>query len=105
MPDPDPPATAGDAPIPSQIRTRQLGRARPGTLAIHAAILAIKHSFIVDNRYWGAPLGALTVDGAIAQSLRGPVGTFSSGGLVTGYGKDYTYSDRLRFREQPYFID
>jgi hypothetical protein len=68
---------------------------------IEAAILALNHSFIVDNWDCGANLGDLTVDGAIAQYYRGPVGT--SGG--TGYLKNYLYNDRLRYREPPYFLD
>ncbi|MDP9135290.1 MAG: hypothetical protein M3N56_10760 [Actinomycetota bacterium] len=68
---------------------------------IHAAILALNHSFVVDNWFCGADLGNLTVEGAIAQRYRGPVGT--AGG--TGYLKDYHYNDRLKFREPPYFLD
>ncbi len=68
---------------------------------IDAAMLALNHSFIVDNWYCGDQLGNLTVRGAIAQRYRGPVGT--SGG--TGYIKDYNYNDRLRFREPPFFLD
>jgi Tfp pilus assembly protein PilX len=68
---------------------------------IDAAILALNHSFIVDNWYCGDDLGDLEVNGAIAQRFRGPVGT--SGG--TGYIKDYNYNDRLRYREPPYFLD
>ncbi len=73
----------------------------PTNVTIDAAILALQHSFIVDNWYCGASLGTLTVFGAIAQRFRGPVGT--SGG--TGYIKDYVYDDRLRHREPPHFID
>jgi hypothetical protein len=73
----------------------------PTNITIDAAILALQHSFIVDNWYCGAGLGTLKVTGAIAQRFRGPVGT--SGG--TGYIKDYIYDDRLRHREPPYFID
>jgi hypothetical protein len=68
---------------------------------IQAAILALNHSFIVDNWDCGARLGDLNVEGAIAQYYRGPVGT--SGG--TGYLKNYVYNDRLRYREPPYFLD
>jgi hypothetical protein len=70
-------------------------------LKIHAAILALTHSFLVDNWYCGASLGDLTVEGAIAQRFRGPVGTTSG----TGYYKDYKYNDRLRYREPPFFLD
>lgn len=72
---------------------------------IDAAILALSHSFLVDNYDEGSPLGTLTVTGVIAQRFRGPVGTFSNGSPVTGYAKNYTYDDRLRFRSPPYFLD
>ena len=45
------------------------------TVKIDAAILSLQHSFIVDNYQCGAKLGKLTVNGAIAQQFRGPVGT------------------------------
>jgi Tfp pilus assembly protein PilX len=79
----------------------------PGTLntvTLDTAILALAHSFIVDNYYCGAKLGNLTVNGAIAQKFRGPVGT-SGGSGGTGYVKAYTYDDRLRYREPPSFLD
>jgi hypothetical protein len=74
-------------------------------LRIQAAILALNHSFIVDNWSCGPPTGDLSVDGAIAQKFRGPVGTGSGGSIATGYRKDYEYNDRLRYREPPYFLD
>ena len=52
---------------------------------IDAAVLALNHSFMVNNYNQGSPLGALTVYGAIDQDWRGPVGTESSGTVVTGY--------------------
>jgi type IV pilus assembly PilX-like protein len=70
-------------------------------VTIEAAILALKHSFIVDNYSCGAGLGTLTVKGAIAQRFRGVVGTFTP----TGYLKSYNYDDRLRYRSPPFFID
>jgi Tfp pilus assembly protein PilX len=72
---------------------------------IDAAILAISHSFIVDHYDCGSPLGTLTVNGAISQRFRGPVGTFSGSSVVTGYSKNYNYDDRLRFLEPPHFLD
>jgi hypothetical protein len=77
----------------------------PGSIEIDAAILAIQHSFINDNWYCGNPLGTLTVNGAIAQQFRGPVGTHSGSSISSGYAKAYTYDDDLRYREPPYFID
>jgi Tfp pilus assembly protein PilX len=76
-------------------------------IKIQAAILTLQHSFIVDNYDQGAKLGTLTVDGAIAQKFRGPVGTGdpSTGAVVTGYAKDYNYDKRLRYRSPPFFLD
>jgi hypothetical protein len=74
-------------------------------LRIQAAILALRHSFIVDNWGCGEPAGNLIVDGAIAQKFRGPVGTVNGTAIATGYRKDYEYNDRLRYREPPYFLD
>ena len=75
------------------------------TLTIQAAILALAHSFIVDNYYCGSKLGNLNVTGAIAQKFRGPVGTSGGSGGGTGYTKNYVYDDRLSYREPPSFLD
>jgi hypothetical protein len=72
---------------------------------IDAAILSITHSFIVDHYDCGNPLGTLTVNGAISQKFRGPVGTFSGSSTVSGYSKNYNYDDRLRYLEPPHFLD
>ncbi|MEA2583877.1 MAG: hypothetical protein QOF33_1962 [Thermomicrobiales bacterium] len=77
----------------------------PGTIQIDAAILALNHSFLVDNYYCGNALGTLTVNGAIAQKFRGTVGQHSGGTVVHGYGKDYNYNSQLRFREPPFFVN
>ena len=75
-------------------------------ITIEAAILALNDSFIVDNWQCGSPLQVLTVNGAIAQKFRGPVGTFQSdGSRVTGYAKNYNYDDRFRYRSPPYFVE
>lgn len=71
---------------------------------IEAAILSLGHVFTVDNYQCGDPLGGLQVKGAIAQRYRGPVGTHSSGSVVTGFSKDYAYDDRLKYRSPPYFL-
>jgi hypothetical protein len=77
----------------------------PGGIQIDAAILALNHSFLVDNYYCGNALGTLKVVGAIAQKFRGTVGTHSGGVVQHGYGKDYSYNSQLRFREPPYFVN
>jgi Tfp pilus assembly protein PilX len=77
----------------------------PGNIQIDAAILALNHSFMVDNYYCGNALGTLSVNGAIAQKFRGTVGTHSGGSVQSGYGKAYSYNSQLRFREPPYFVN
>jgi hypothetical protein len=85
------------------------GDNEPGSLQdprIDAAILAIDHSFIVDNYNCGDDLGELEVNGAIAQKFRGAVGIVGSGGGAShGYTKDYNYDDRLRYLTPPFFLD
>ena len=63
-------------------------------------MLALGHSFIVQNDDEGDQLGTITVNGVIAQKWRGPVGT--SGG--TGYLKHCGYDSRLQYAS-PYVQD
>ncbi|MFN8112344.1 MAG: hypothetical protein U0R51_04005 [Solirubrobacterales bacterium] len=74
-------------------------------LRIDAAMLAIQHSFIVDHYNCGSALGTLTVNGAISQKFRGPVGTVSGTTTQSGYSKNYNYDDRLRYLAPPHFLD
>jgi type II secretory pathway pseudopilin PulG len=71
---------------------------------IQAAILTLKHSFMVDGWYCGVPLGTLTIDGVIAQKYRGPVGR-GGNSPTNGYIKNYIYDPRLQFRAPPHFLD
>lgn len=70
-------------------------------LKIEAALLALQHSFIVDNYRCGDRLGTLSVKGAIAQKYRGAVGTTGN----SGYVKNYEYDERLKTTEPPSFIE
>ncbi len=75
-------------------------------LTIDAAILALNHSFIVDNWNCGGSIGTLSVHGAIAQYFRGPVGQPNgTGGIANGYAKSYNYDDRLANILPPYLFD
>lgn len=60
-------------------------------------------SFGVENYSSGAPRGKLTVHGGIVQDYRGAVGTFnpSTGQMVSGYEKDYTYDTRFAVDPPP----
>jgi hypothetical protein len=73
-------------------------------LTIYAAILAVNHSFIVDNYDCGEPMGTLSVYGAIAQIFRGPVGTHNGEEVSSGYAKNYNYDDRLKVDSPPDFL-
>jgi hypothetical protein len=74
-------------------------------LTIDAEIMAVQHSFIVDNYSCGVPIGTLTINGAIAQYFRGAVGTSNAGTIATGYLKAYTYDNRLEYLLPPYLFD
>jgi len=69
-------------------------------LQIDAAILSLTHSFVVDNYYCGNGLGTLAVNGSIVQAYRGAVGRGNS-----GYIKNYTYDNRLKYRSPPHFLN
>jgi Tfp pilus assembly protein PilX len=81
------------------------GEQKIQNLQIDAAILSINHSFIVDHYDCGSLLGTLTVNGAISQKYRGPVGTSVNNVSKTGYTKNYNYDDRLKYLEPPHFIE
>ena len=87
-------------------RRRNIAADDLNSLRIDAAMLALNHSFIVDNYDCGSPItGNLTINGAIAQLFRGTVGTTSGGRSVTGYLKNYNYDDRLAVQQPPFFFD
>ena len=77
---------------------------RSSNLDIDAAILAIKHSFIVDNYNCGSPLGTLNVEGRDRAEVPRP-GRHRSSGSAPATLKNYVYDDRLRYLEPPSFID
>jgi len=73
-------------------------------VSVYAAILAVNHSFIVDNFDCGNPLETLSVYGAIAQIFRGTVGTHNGSEIASGYAKNYNYDDRLTVESPPDFL-
>lgn len=74
---------------------------------IYAAILALKHSLIVDNFDCGSPtLGHLNVYGAVAGLFsNGATGVFSGSSLIHGYGYNAKYDNRLQAEEPPHFLN
>jgi Tfp pilus assembly protein PilX len=76
----------------------------PGNIQIDSSLMALNHSFMVDNYFCGGPQGTLTVTGSIIQKYRGPVGQGGSS-ITNGYIKDYSYDDEFRYRQPPLFLD
>jgi Tfp pilus assembly protein PilX len=74
---------------------------------IYAAILAVKHSFIVDNFDCGAPsLGHLNLYGAVAGLFsNGMSGVINGTTLQSGYGYAANYDNRLQVEEPPHFLN
>jgi hypothetical protein len=74
---------------------------------IYAAMLAVKHSFIVDNFDCGKPeLGSLKIYGAIASLFtNGMTGVFSGTTALTGYPYNLEYDNRLEVAEPPHFLN
>ncbi len=72
---------------------------------VMAAIMALNTSWTVQNYNSGSPRGKLIVYGGIIQKKRGAVGTFNSstGAIVTGYEKAYSYDSRLMDNPPPAF--
>jgi hypothetical protein len=72
---------------------------------VDAVILALNHSFIVNNYDTGNSLGTLNMYGTIDENWRGPVGTSSGGSIQTGYAKNYQYDGRLIYLSPPYYLN
>jgi hypothetical protein len=72
---------------------------------LDAVILALNHSFLVNQWDRGSPLGNLNLNGTIDEAWRGPVGTFGGGGVNTGYAKSYQYDTRLTYLSPPYYLN
>jgi Tfp pilus assembly protein PilX len=75
---------------------------------IYAAVLALKHAFVVDNYNCGtATLENLNVYGAIAGLFsNGLTGVFEgSSTLIHGYPYNANYDNRLQVEEPPHFLN
>jgi len=61
-------------------------------------------SYVWPNNY-PMPKDTLTINGALIQSIRGPIGQFSGSTRIRGYSKDYHYDSRLLYKEPPHFLE
>jgi len=68
---------------------------------IDATILALNHQFDAHNFDQGATLGNISIEGAISEDWRGPVGTSGA----TGYIKQYTYDQMLTYLSPPDYLN
>lgn len=62
---------------------------------IDACIFTRDGSFGAEKYNTRPVSGELRLLGSIVQDVRGPVGTFGSGGIISGFSKRYRYDDRL----------
>jgi len=74
-----------------------------GDETVMASIMALGESFTAENYNQGSPRGNLKLHGGIIQTRRGPVGTFNSSGIVSGYQKAYNHDIRLMDTPPPAF--
>lgn len=88
----------------------KIASSAPKNLTIDAVVMAgyrtsSSGSFYVSNYSSKTPPGTLSVLGGIIQKARGPVGTFNSstGQMVTGYEKNYSYDPRMASNPPPFF--
>jgi hypothetical protein len=74
---------------------------------IQAAVLALRHSFVLQNWTEGHTLGTLNIRGAMAQMFSGPFATVdTSGTVVNGYtAHSLVYDPRLAYLQPPYFLE
>lgn len=76
----------------------------PDNLEINGSMMALGDSFIVESWYdSNYNKDTLMVLGGIIQKERGPVGTFSTAGKLSGYSKYYVYDERFEDKVLPFF--
>jgi hypothetical protein len=73
---------------------------------IQAAVLALRHSYILQNWDQGNPMGSISLRGSVAQEFSGPFATaYPGGAIVSGYqDQSMTYDPRLAYLQPPYFL-
>lgn len=99
----------------TQLGTPAAALCNPGPVTIDAAILALNHSFTVNNEGLIGPYGttfgvgpasgALTVYGSIDQDWRGAVGIFGGTGIISGYAKNYDWDSRIAAITPPHYLN
>ena len=96
--------TPGPLCDPSTSGGAQINDAQTQGITIDAAILALTQSFVVNNYKTTGPEGQLAIYGSVQQFARGPVGTFNTDGLASGYVKNYTWDPLLDYVSPPDYL-
>jgi hypothetical protein len=81
-----------------------VSRSAPSGLRIHGLIVAPNGSFTVEHWWVPPPKGELHIYGGLIQDAAAPTGAFHTrtGNLVSGFGKDYKYDERLAAMSPPF---
>ncbi len=82
----------------------RIGTSAPNDVEIHGIVMAHNGIFTVDNYSSGSSRGIATLLGGVITNFYGAFGTFSGGGMQTGYGRNFVYDARvLAGSAPPYF--
>ena len=82
----------------------RIGAAAPNNVDVHGIVMAPHGVFTVDNYDRGSARGTATLLGGVITDFYGPFGTFSGSTMVSGYGRNFVYDDRvLAGNTPPYF--
>jgi hypothetical protein len=69
---------------------------------LHGTVFSRTKGLTAEN-YDTRDRGTFNLLGGIQQYQRGPVGTFSGGGIVSGFQKNYRYDERFYVDRPPHF--
>lgn len=75
--------------------------ANNNNINLQACVMAMQGSFTAENYATRPVAGNLNMAGSIVQKDRGPVGTFSGGGIISGFSKRYRFDQRLSVQSPP----
>ncbi len=83
----------------------RIGTSAPNNVNIHATIMAPAGVFTVDNYDSSSARGTATILGGVISNNYGAFGQFNSstGVIVSGYGRNFVYDDRMRYSTPPYY--
>lgn len=82
----------------------RIGTSAPNDINIDAVVMAPHGEFTVDNYATRAPSGVVNLFGGSITDFYGAFGRFSGTNLISGYGRNFVYDERmLAGKAPPYF--